>query len=149
MQTEGNMPTPRELTDAINAAYNAHQLPQLVEYFRPDIVLIAPDAGELKGREQVTEYHRTFLQAFPDARVEVVAKHASGDTTIDEWVFHGTHTGPLSLPSGETVPATGKRISVRGVDVVSYTGGAVARHHAYFDQVQFLTALGLMPVVLI
>jgi hypothetical protein len=53
----------------------------------------------------------------------------------------------LLVPSGEAIPATGKRVSVRGVDVVSYSGGAVARHHMYFDQVQFLTALGLMPVV--
>ena len=142
------MPTPRELTDAITTAYNAHQLSKLTEFFRPDIVLVAPDAGELKGREQVAEYHRAFLQAFPDANVDVVAKHESGDTTIDEWIFHGTHTGPLSLPSGETIPATGKRVAVRGIDVVSYADGAVASHHAYFDQVQFLAALGLMPVAL-
>jgi hypothetical protein len=143
---EVSMPTPRELTDAITTAYNAHQLPQVAKFFRPDIVLISPDAGELKGREQVTEYHRAFLQAFPDAAIEVVAKHDSGETTIDEYIFHGTHTGSLSLPSGETIPATGKRISVRGVDIVSYASGAVATHHAYFDQVEFLTALGLAPV---
>ena len=140
------MATPRELTDAITTAYNAHQLPQVAKFFRPDIALISPDAGELKGREQVAEYHRAFLQAFPDAKVEVVAKHDAGDTTIDEWIFRGTHTGPLAQPSGETIPATGKRVSVRGVDVVSYAGGGVATYHAYFDQVQFLTALGLMPV---
>jgi ketosteroid isomerase-like protein len=145
---EGSMPTPRELTDAITTAYNAHQLFRLAEFFRPDIVLVVPDAGELKGRQQVAEYHRAFLQAFPDAKIEVEAKHDSGDTTIDEWTFHGTHTGPLSLPSGETIPPTGKHVSVRGVDVVSYAGGAVASHHAYFDQLQFLTALGLMPVAL-
>jgi uncharacterized protein (TIGR02246 family) len=115
---EGSMPTPRELTDAITTAYNAHQLSRLAEFFRPDIVLVAPDAGELKGREQVAEYHRAFLQAFPDATVEVVAKHDSGDTTIDEWIVQATHTGPLSLPGGETIPATGRRVSVRGVDVV-------------------------------
>jgi hypothetical protein len=143
---EVRMPTPRELTDAITTAYNAHQLSRLVQFFRPDIVLITPDVGELKGREQAAEYHRNFLEAFPDATVEVVAKHDAGDTTIDEWIFHGTHTGPLPLPSGETLPATGKRVAVRGVDVVSYAGGAVATHHAYFDQAQLLTALGLMPV---
>jgi uncharacterized protein (TIGR02246 family) len=145
---EVTMPTPRELTDAITTAYNAHQTSRLAEFFRPDIVLVAPDAGELKGREQVAEYHRAFLEAFPDAKVEVVSKHDCGQTTIDEWIFHGTHTGPLSLPGGDTIPATGKRVSVRGVDVVSYAGGAIASHHAYFDQVQFLTALGLMPVAL-
>jgi uncharacterized protein (TIGR02246 family) len=96
---EVSMSTPRELTDAITATYNAHQLSKLAEFFRPDIVLVAPDAGELKGREQVAEYHRAFLQAFPDAKVEVMAKHNSGDTTIDEWIFHGTHTGPLSQSS--------------------------------------------------
>lgn len=37
------MPTPRELTDGITTAYNAHRLSRLEEFFRPDFVLITPD----------------------------------------------------------------------------------------------------------
>jgi ketosteroid isomerase-like protein len=139
------MTSPRAVTDAFTAAYNAHQVTRAAEYYRPDVVLSTPDAGELMGREQAAEYLRASLEAFPDARVEVLVKHDSGDTTIDEWTFHGTHTGPLPLPSGETLPATGRRVSVRGVDVVTHAGGGIASHRMYFDQVQFPSALGLVP----
>jgi hypothetical protein len=53
--------------------------------------------------------------------------------------------GPLATPTGETLPPTGRRVSVRGVDVQTHLGGGVARHHIYFDQVEFLAQLGLMP----
>ena len=144
-RTEESMASPRETTDAFTAEYNAHHWAKAAEFYRSDVVLVTPDAGELRGRAQAAEYLRGFLEAFPDARVEVVRKHDAGATTIDEWIFHGTHTGPLLLPSGESLPATGKRVAVRGVDIVTYDGGAIASHHMFFDQVQFLVALGLMP----
>jgi uncharacterized protein (TIGR02246 family) len=137
-------PAPRETTDAFTAAYNAHDLSVATGLYRPDVVFVAPD-DELKGREQVGEYLRAFLEAFPDGMVEVLARHDSGDSTIDEWVFHGTHTGPLPTPTGETIPPTGARVSVRGVDIQTHESGGIAAHHTYFDQVQFLTQLGLLP----
>lgn len=139
------MATPRETTDAFTRAYNAHQLPEATALYRPDVVLVTPDAGKLKGREEAAEYLRGFLQAFPDARVEVAVKHDSGDTTIDEWIFHGTHTGPLPTPTGEPLGPTGKRVAIRGVDVVTSAGGAIATHRMYFDQLELLSALGLAP----
>ena len=138
-------PTPREQADTGFAAFNAHDVSALAAFYRPDVVLVTPDAGELKGREQAVEYQRGFIQGFPDGKAEVVAKHDSGDTTIDEWVFHGTHTGALPLPTGETLPPTGRRVAVRGIDVMTHTRGGVASHRMYFDQVELLTQLGLMP----
>lgn len=136
--------TPRARTDASTAAFNAHDLTQAARYFLPEVVFVAPDA-ELKGREQVVEYFRGYLEAFPDGTADVVVRHDSGDTTVDEWVFHGTHTGPLPTPTGEMVPPTGARVSVRGVDIQTHRDGGIADQRTYFDQVQFLTQLGLIP----
>ena len=138
-------PSPREKADAGLAAFNAHDLSALAALYRPDVVLVTPDAGELKGREQAAEYQRGFIQGFPDGKAEVFAKHDSGDTTIDEWVFHGTNTGALPLPDGATLPPTGRRVSVRGIDVITHKRDGVASHRMYFDQVELLTQLGLMP----
>lgn len=137
--------TPRETADAGSNAFNAHDLKALAALYRPDAVLVTPDAGELKGREQAAEYQRGFMQAFPDGRAEVVAKHDAGDVTIDQWIFSGTNSGPLATPTGEVIQPTGRRVSVRGIDVQTHVGGGVATHHIYFDQVEFLTQLGLMP----
>jgi hypothetical protein len=48
---------------------------------------------------------------------EPLAGYEAGHTTIDEWIFRGTLTGPLTLPNGETIAPTGKRISVPGIDI--------------------------------
>ena len=139
------MAAPRETAHAAIGAWNARDLAKLAGFYRPDVVLVNPDAGELKGREQAIERDRVFMKAFPDAEMGIAASYESGDTAILEWVFRGTNTGPLPLPSGETLPATGKRVSVRGADVVTFDGGAVVSLHSYYDQVELLTRLGLMP----
>jgi ketosteroid isomerase-like protein len=144
-QEEEIMATPRETARAAIAAWNARDLAKLAVFYRPDIVLVNPDAGELKGREQAIERDRVFMEAFPNAEMEIAASYESGDMAILEWVFAGTNTGPLPLPSGETFPATGKRVSVRGADVARVQGGALVSVHSYYDQVELMTQLGLMP----
>jgi ketosteroid isomerase-like protein len=64
---------------------------------------------------------------------------------IDEGYVVGTNTAPLPMPSGESVSATGKQIRVRSCDVVTVEGGMVTSHRFYFDQMEFLSQLGLLP----
>lgn len=140
------MVTAREAADALGEAYDAHDVQRFVAGMRPDVVFVVPDAGELKGREQVAAYVQGFFDAFPDAELEPVAKYEDGNTTIDEWIFRGTHTGPLALPDGETVPPTMKRVSVPGLDIETWDDdGVLIGDRAYFDQLDFLTQLGLVP----
>ena len=139
------MATPRETAHVAIAAWNARDLAKLAGFYRPDVVLVNPDAGELKGREQAIERDRVFMEAFPNAEMEIAASYESGDTAVLEWVFVGTNTGPLPLPSGETFPATGKGVSVRGADVARVQDGALLSVHSYYDQVELMTQLGLMP----
>jgi len=49
------------------------------------------------------------------------------------------------MPSGESVPATGKQIRIRECDVVLVEGGQITQHRFYFDQLEFLDQLGLLP----
>ena len=139
------MATPIETVHAAINAWNAHDLARVAGFTQPDIVLVSPDTGEVKGRDQATERDRTFIEAFPDAKMDIVASYESGDTAIVEWVFRGTNTGPLPLPGGDTLAATGKQVTVRGADVATVNAGAVSRLHSYYDQVELMTQLGLLP----
>ncbi len=112
---------------------------------RPDAVAITPDQGELTGREQVVQYLRQLTDAFPDATYEAVYAHESGDTAVDEGYVVGTNTEPLAMPTGESIPATGKRIRVRSCDVATVQNGLITSHRFYFDQMDFLGQLGLLP----
>ena len=64
---------------------------------------------------------------------------------IDEGFLAGTNTGPPPLPSGESLPPTGKSIRVRSCDIAHVEGGLITTHHFYFDQMEFLGQLGLLP----
>jgi ketosteroid isomerase-like protein len=145
LEKERKMATAVEIARAAIAAWNAHDRSRVAQFYRPDIVVVSADAGELKGRQEASERDGVFMEAFPDGEMEIAASYDSGDTAIVEWLFHGTNTGPLPLPGGETLPATGKRVSVRGADVVTFAGGAAVKLHSYYDQVELLTQLGLMP----
>jgi len=76
------------------------------------------------------------VEAFPDIGYEYVNRLEAGNVAVDEWYFIGTHSGPLPLPSGESVPATGRQVRVRACDIAIVEGGLITSHHFYFDQME-------------
>lgn len=58
----------------------------------------------------------------------------------------GTHTSVLQTPEGE-VPPTGRRVEIRWTAMYEARGDELVSEHLYFDQVEFLTQLGLAPAV--
>jgi steroid delta-isomerase-like uncharacterized protein len=139
------MATALEVARAAVAAWNAHDPSRLATFYRPDVTVVSPDGGEQRGSDEAARRDQAFMAAFPDATQEIQAGYEDGETAIIEWVFSGTNSGPLPLPGGATLPATGKRVSVRGADFVTVADGAVASLRTYYDQVELLTQLGLMP----
>ena len=67
-----------------------------------------------------------------------------GDTIIVEGTYSGTQTGPLVGP-GSTIPATGKAFSFPYVDILQARDGKVISHRIYWDNVTFLSQLGVLP----
>jgi ketosteroid isomerase-like protein len=135
----------REAGDRMTAAATSKDFNALAACYSEDAVAITPDQGEVTGREAIREYFRQFLDSFTDTQYEYIAKHEAGNVAIDEGYFIGTNTGPLQMPSGESIPATGKQIRVRECDVSVVADGLVREHRFYFDQMEFLGQLGLLP----
>ena len=111
--------------------------------YAEDAVLVTPDYGEVRGRTAIVDYFRPFFEAFSDIAWEEIDRHEAGDVAIDEGYFTGTHTGPLAGPGGESIAATGKTVRFRECDVATVAGGRITSHRMYFDQMEFLGALGL------
>jgi ketosteroid isomerase-like protein len=63
---------------------------------------------------------------------------------MTEGVYSGTHTGVLATPQGDLLP-TGRKLELRFRDVFQVKAGKAVAHRLYFDNVEFLTQLGLMP----
>ncbi len=126
------------------AAMNAHDERRLRATYADEAVLEAPGPVRFEGGDAVTEYAMVWLHAFPDAQMSVVNELVAGDWFVQEFTFTGTHTGTLTSPEGD-IPPTNRQATGRGVDVARVAGGKIVEEHLYFDQVEILTQLGLMP----
>lgn len=133
----------RQTIDRMTECMVTKDLDGLGSTYAADAVITTPDEGDIKGREAIVDYFRRFLTAVPDFAWEALAEYESGDTGIDEGWVVGTNTGPLTVPGGGTIPATGKPVRVRGVDIATVRDGMIVRHNFYFDQMELLGQLGL------
>ena len=134
----------REVGAKFVEAFNAHDEGRIRELNSENTVFEAPGDVRMEGRDAATEYAMAWLRAFPDARINVTNELADGDWVVQEFMFVGTHEGTLSSPNGD-IPATHNSLNGRGVQVFKVEGGFVTDTRLYFDQVEVMTQLGLMP----
>ena len=106
--------------------------------------LEAPGGLKLLGRDAAEALWSTWHEAFPDNRIETVAIHADGRGGVQEGRFIGTHSGALHSPAGD-IPATGRPFDGRFCGVYAFDQGKIISFHLYFDQIDVMTQLGLMP----
>jgi predicted ester cyclase len=125
-------------------AFNAHDEDRIRALSTDNAIIEAPGEIRLEGQEAATAYAMSWLNAFSDARVTVQTEIADGDWVAQRFTFEGTHDGTLNSPQGE-IPPTNRRLTGRGVQLLRIEGDAVAETQLYFDQVQVMTQLGLMP----
>ena len=138
------MADPRQVAARFVEVFNAHDEEGLRELNADNTVFEAPGDVRLEGREPATQYALAWLRAFPDARLRIRTEHEAGEWIVQQFTFEGTHSDTLSTPGGD-IPATNRRLTGRGVQLVRVHDGAIAETQLYFDQVQVLTQLGLMP----
>jgi steroid delta-isomerase-like uncharacterized protein len=134
----------REVGQRFIDAFNAHDERRIRELNGENAVVEAPGDVRVEGRDAATEYAMAWVRAFPDARITVHNELVAGDWVVQEFTFTGTHESTLMSPAGE-IPATHKTLNGRGVQIFRVEGETVADTHLYFDQVQVMTQLGLMP----
>jgi steroid delta-isomerase-like uncharacterized protein len=126
-------------------AFNAHDEVRLRELNAEHAVFEGPGEVRLEGRDAVTEYTMSWLNAFGDARLNMRDELLAGDAVVQEFIFEGTHTAPMQTPAGE-VPATNRTLRGRGLQILRIEDGAIVDTRLFYDQVDVLTQLGLMPM---
>lgn len=134
----------RELMDRATQAIFANDFETFRACYAPDVVFTAPDIGTGHGVDNLVAWMADFQKTLPDMTYEMAREHEAGNCAIDEGYVLGTNTGPISMPDGSTLPATGKEVRLRAIDVATVENGLISKHDFYFDQLEFLTQLGLM-----
>lgn len=136
------MDSTQQAADRHLAAFNSKDLDAFVGNEAPDIEFVIPGGIVLTGRDQVRDYMKILWEAFPDISVTAHHQVVSGDTAVTEATFTGTHTGTLMTPQGD-IPATGRSVQGRQVAVQRVRDGQIRSEHLYFDQLDFIGALGV------
>jgi steroid delta-isomerase-like uncharacterized protein len=125
-------------------AFNAHDADGMRATYADEIVFEAPGDVRTEGVDETVGYAMAWLNAFPDAKLTVHDEIYDGEWGVQRFTFNGTHQDTLSGPGGD-IPATNRSLSGRGLQMFRVSGGKIVEEHLYFDQVQVLTQLGLMP----
>ena len=101
-----------QIAEKLFDAINAHDLDLGDSYLAVDYKFEGPGTklnGGALNRDQARVYNQGFMNAFPDLHFDINRKIAQGEYVVINWVASGTHTGPLPTPTGDTLPATGKK----------------------------------------
>ena len=107
----------------------------------------APGGARISGLEDLkVKYFDALLEAAPDRASIVDLLFAEGDLVAEEGRYTGTHTGTWRNPSGVEIPATGKSLDFPFSAIFRVENGKIASIRLYYDQVEVLTQLGLMPM---
>ncbi len=134
---------PGRLVGQFYEDFNKSNIEEAVSRFADDLELVDPGMGTVFGRGRFREYLEVFRRAMPDARAVIEHLWEAGDTVVVEGRFVATHTGPLATEDGD-VEATGANVDLRFADVSRVRDGMIVSYHTYYDQLGFLSQLGLM-----
>jgi steroid delta-isomerase-like uncharacterized protein len=107
--------------------------------FTNDVVMHA-SPSDVVGIDSAKAYYANFLTGFSNIQFTIKDVFGQGEKLVKYWNFKGTHTG---LFFG--IPATGKSVSLDGTTLVRMANGKIAEERDFFDNLDFMTQLGLMP----
>jgi steroid delta-isomerase-like uncharacterized protein len=134
----------RELLERYVELYNEGDLDACMDLYAADAVQFMHD-GLFEGVDAIRERLARDLTAFPDAKYVVESFVEDGDRFADEWTFTGTNTGPFRLPDGAEVPATGRPVAIKGMELVEVRDGKIVVDNLYYDFMAAVAQLGLVP----
>jgi steroid delta-isomerase-like uncharacterized protein len=133
-----------QMTRRVFEVFNNHNPDAADQMIADDLRSEATGAQGMLNKEQNRMYNHRFFDAFPDIHFDVQDIVAQGDRVAATWMVTGTHKSPLALPTGDSLPATNRNISVPGCTVLEFRGNKISHQKIYWDQLTFLMQLGVM-----
>jgi steroid delta-isomerase-like uncharacterized protein len=118
--------------------WNKQNIAAFEKYFTGDFISHYPE-GDMNG-EQVIGLCKAYFSAFPDLHITIDDLIAEGDKVVKVWTAHSTHKGELM-----GIPATGKAIVVKGMEVFRIVDGKIAENWVIMDNMGMMQQLGVIP----
>lgn len=142
-----NNPSAFEVVSQLVAALVARDTETMESLHAQDYVVdwVYGDAFENPpvSAEESAAFFPAWFIAFDQIDYEVKRTIAAETVVVTEWVFTGTHTGPLGPPVfEERLDPAGRTIQFRGATVYDVTGGLIQRETIYMDLATLIVELG-------
>ena len=110
------------------------------EILADDFVDRDPTPGTDGNREGFKQMCTMVMGGFPDMETTEEQLVAEGDLVVHSWTTEGTHDGEMM-----GMPATGKRVTFRGMEMWRVEDGRLAEHRGVVDLMDMLTKAGVVP----
>jgi steroid delta-isomerase-like uncharacterized protein len=94
----------------------------------------------LRGVEALKGHIAEMRQAFPDLHIVVEEAFSEGEKFALKWTWSGIHKGKL-----RGIPASGKRVTQHGVDIVHMQGNLVMEQYCIADMLTLLRQIEAIP----
>jgi steroid delta-isomerase-like uncharacterized protein len=133
MSQDVNISAQKSLSENINAG----DLDAAMQSFAPDAVDHDPAPGQAPGREGFKAFFTELTTAFPDAKIQPVKAFADDDNVAVAYTLTGTHQGEFN-----GIPATGKTIEVRGMQIGRFENGQIVERWGSSDELGIMQQLG-------
>ncbi|SNQ49381.1 Ketosteroid isomerase-like protein [Frankia canadensis] len=122
-------------------AFDAGDQDAVLALLDENLVVEAPGGVRVEGRDAGAGYSAAFLAAFGDIDVDTHVLAEQGELVVEEYTLAATHTGPLRDPDGTEHPPTGRRITLRVVEVYRVERGRITENRLYYDQTRLRAQL--------
>ena len=137
MSQQDNLATSQLLGEAINSG----NLNALYEGFAPNVVDRDPASDQSAGPEGFIQFFTGLRTAFPDLNIDVEKLVADDDNVAIAYTITGTHQGDFL-----GIPATGRQIKARGVQIARFENGQIVERWGSSDQLGILQQIGVNPI---
>ena len=113
-----------ELLKAFLEAFNRHDLDAIMDYFAEGCVFYMPRGADPRGdcyvgKKDVRAGLAQRFSGIPDVHYGEDQHWVCGDVGVSEWTLTGT-------------AVSGRRIEVRGVDILEFVGGKITRKDSFW-----------------
>jgi predicted ester cyclase len=108
------------------------------------IVNHGPGSPPVLGTEGIKRQAALLRMAIPDLRATLNDQFGHHDRVVSRWTGSGTHSGPLTLPTG-TVDGTGRSIFFDEIRIDRHASGRIVESWWIPDRFTLWQQLGLLP----
>ncbi|MHA7664804.1 nuclear transport factor 2 family protein [Mycolicibacterium sp. HS_4_1] len=136
-------PADEDFPDAYGRAWSED--PELLPAFFAEDGIYTDVAmkGTYTGRQGIQRFHRWMLKFSPDSLIVFYAPAVQDGRAYYEWTWSGSISGPLLLPSGDSVDAAGRKFSSTGIAACQFdTDGKLTSHRDFWDVGLLVEQLG-------